>query len=94
MMKWLQDFPSTNGRIVTTLAVFVGTAVRYLGWDAPTRGWESWLTAVVVMAGVDGAVYTAKRLTYKPSPPAPPDVEDTSTPPTVPRLAASDERGD
>lgn len=80
-MKWLADLPATNVRIVVTLAVFVATGI-YSGFgQRPIDG--EWLVFLGAMAGVDFAQFAAKRLTYKPAPPMPPDVEDAKAGATV-----------
>ena len=79
MNAWLGTLPTTAFRITVTLVLVTATAVRYLGWGEPAGGgWEGWLTFLAVMSGIDGAVAAVKRFTYKPSPPAGPDVEDAA----------------
>lgn len=64
--SWLDRLPTTNTRIMITLAIVVATAVRFLGWGAPgsggtAAGWDSWLVFVAVMAGIDVSQYIGKR---------------------------------
>jgi hypothetical protein len=78
-MKWLAEFPATNVRILVTLIVFVAT-----GWKSgfgTTHIEGDWLIFLGVMAGVDFAQHLGKRLTYKPTPPGAPDVEDVAAVP-------------
>lgn len=69
--RFLADFPTTNGRIVFTLVVVGGTAIRYLGFGVPYRttqtglpvvdGWGYWLLFLGGMAGLDVGQYIGKR---------------------------------
>lgn len=67
LKRFLQDFPTTNGRIVLTLVVVTGTAVRYLGWGVPQKqgivadGWTEWLVFLAALAGIDVGQYLGKR---------------------------------
>jgi hypothetical protein len=63
LFKWLAKLPSTNTRIVVTLACVIATAVRVvaLGWSPPIE----WLAFLLAMAGVDAAQFTAKRMTHQ-----------------------------
>lgn len=63
---WLATVPSTNARIVVTLALVVGTAIRFWWKGAPASGWEAWLAFLATMSGIDGAVFFAKRKTQHP----------------------------
>lgn len=94
----IADFPSTNGRIMATIAIFWMTACRYMlsdvHVDVPGRytlgfgPWEpNWEFCALIAAalGIDSAQYFAKRKTHKDAPPANPDVEDLPGPPPVPQ---------
>lgn len=63
---WLATLPTTNTRILVTLAVFIATAGVYLWRGVPggiggAAGWNSWLIFVAVMAGIDASQYIGKR---------------------------------
>lgn len=76
LTAWLASMPSTNTRIAVTLALYLATAVRYLGWgvpnglqgDARVNAWDSWLLLIAAMAGIDAAQFWAKRATQSPPP--------------------------
>jgi hypothetical protein len=59
---WLATVPSTNARIVVTLGVVIGTAVRFW-WKGAPSGWEAWLTFLAAMSGLDATQFYAKRKT-------------------------------
>jgi hypothetical protein len=89
LWKWLADFPSTNGRIFVTIALSVGTAVRY--WSSET--WKpsyEWLAFLIVMAGLDVAQFGKKRDTFVAMPPSGKDVEDTPSKPSAPKATTAE----
>jgi hypothetical protein len=59
---WLAELPTTNARISVSILMTVATGSRVIatGWDPPT----SWLGFLLILAGIDAAQFTAKRLTY------------------------------
>ena len=61
MLERLQNFPTTQGRVVVTLAVYFGTAVRYWvgGWSP---SWD-WLIFIGIMSGLDLTQFHVKRVT-------------------------------
>lgn len=62
--SWLERVPTTNTRILITLAIVVATAVRYLWRGVPAggdAGWNSWLIFLAVLAGIDVSQYIGKR---------------------------------
>jgi len=62
-MGWLQTFPSTNGRIVLSLLMALGTCIKVLATDwAPPVEWLAFLT---VWAGLDVMQFVQKRKTFK-----------------------------
>lgn len=76
--------PSANTRIWFTLTCVLATAARYIlgglhignvGFDEWVPA-DSWLIFLGAMSGLDVANIGIKRATYKPSPPAAPDIED------------------
>jgi uncharacterized protein (DUF1501 family) len=89
--RWLAAFPSTNGRIVSTLGIVYLTALRYLASGTQVGAWsvtawtpsESWLLFLAGMSGLDLAQFYAKRKTQDdvarpPAPRAPDDKPDQS----------------
>lgn len=61
---FLGRLPSTNARIAVTLVCVLVTALAYsIAWRAPDTGWESWLTFLAAMSGLDAAQFFAKRKT-------------------------------
>jgi hypothetical protein len=71
-VRWLAELPTTNTRIVVSLACVVATAWRVL-W----REWvpdPNWLLFLAGMAGLDVLQHVAKRSTWKgdDAPPPPP----------------------
>ena len=63
----LADFPTTQGRVVVTLLVYVCTAIRYqvsglLGIPAWEPSWD-WLIFIGVMSGLDLTQFRVKRVT-------------------------------
>lgn len=62
--QWLADFPSTNGRIVLTLACVAVTCARVVvtGWSPSVE----WLVFLAAMSGIDVGQYVAKRVTWHP----------------------------
>lgn len=80
LSEWLGSFPSTNGRIVSTILVMWATATRYLlsgifGIGSWNPSYE-WLVFLAVTMGIDAAQYSAKRLSWQPAPPKGGDAED------------------
>jgi hypothetical protein len=77
---WLATFPTTAGRVVGSIVVFLATAgiVAYrLAHSLPMpSGYDAWFLLLAAMAGLDTAYFAMKRFSYRPSPPAVPDVED------------------
>jgi len=76
----LADVPTTNLRIVVTLAVYVATAAVYLGlaigrlFQLDAKVWApnwDWLAFIAVMSGLDAAQFVGKRKTH--IPPATPE---------------------
>ena len=60
LLKWLGSLPTTQARIAVTLALAIGTAVRY--WTSAT--WVpslEWLGFLACYAGLDVAQFTSKR---------------------------------
>ena len=88
LWSWLGTMPSTNVRIFNTINLVTLTAIRYLLSDIRLLGlgiefgkWEpspEWLGFLLLMAGIDGAQFLAKRKTHQPVPPSSPDVEDVA----------------
>jgi hypothetical protein len=70
----LGKVPTTQARILVTLFLGVGTAVRY--WLADPNGWApswEWLGFLSVWAGIDAAQFYGKRVTHQaPATPAEP----------------------
>lgn len=83
--SFLNDFPTTNGRVVATICLIVVTGlvvcVRLIrGADFP-GGYDTWIWALVVLAGVDSAQVVGKRLSdfrYKAAGTSPVTVEAPS----------------
>lgn len=87
---FLTSFPSTNGRIASSILLAMATGVRVvaLGWTPPVE----WLGFLVAWGGLDVAQYVGKRFSDTdymsakqgnvPSPPAvaPPKVEPLEEP--------------
>lgn len=63
-MPWLAGLPTTQLRVVVTLAVFVGTAIRY--WWSGEAPDGDWLLFLAGMAGVDALTVIGKRAATKP----------------------------
>lgn len=63
VLVWLGKVPTTNARIVVTLVVIVGTAIRYW-WNGTWEPSGEWLTFLVAMSGVDVAQFHSKRVTH------------------------------
>jgi hypothetical protein len=64
VLDLLGRLPTTQARMVTTLAIILGTAVRY--WSSIT--WipsDAWLVFLGSLSGVDVAHFASKRLTWK-----------------------------
>lgn len=63
---FLVDFPTANGRIVSTILLiwFTGivVAVRLALGEAFPDGYDTWLWVLVILAGVDSAHVVGKRL--------------------------------
>jgi hypothetical protein len=63
----LGKVPTTQARILVTLLLGFGTAVRY--WLATPGGWApswEWLGFLSVWAGIDAAQFYSKRATHIP----------------------------
>lgn len=81
---FLQDFPTANGRVVATILLIMLTGVVVcarlaLGENFP-NGYDTWIWALVVLAGVDSAHVVGKRLSdfrYKAAAGASPATETT-----------------
>lgn len=89
MNEWLAKLPGTNAVIATGIMIAFGTALRYQLSDVcvgpvcfaawvPTDGWLMFCTGAMSVAA---AQFGVKRVTYQPSPPAPPDIEDKASQP-------------
>ena len=65
MLDWLGKVPTTNLRIVVTLALCIATGVRVigLGWNPPLE----WLGALSLWLGLDVAQFYSKRITHQPT---------------------------
>jgi len=76
LIDWLGKIPTTNARIIVTLLLALGTAIRYwvsghMMLTGPTagqwvQGWEpswEWLAFLVTMSGLDAAQFLSKRAT-------------------------------
>ena len=63
--------PSTNLRILCSLAMALGTGTRVvgLGWNPPTE----WLGFLVIWAGLDVGQFIGKRATNSPPPTSAPE---------------------
>lgn len=60
-MKWLDTVPTTNLRIVVTIALILVTGIAaIIRWTEPPIGWLSFLA---VSAGLDVAQFHSKRIT-------------------------------
>ena len=74
---WLAEVNTTSLRIFVTIAVVLGTAIRY--WMATAeRHWEpslEWLGFLATMSGLDAAQFFAKRKTHKQFADDPPPTE-------------------
>lgn len=79
-MSWVAGLPTTNARIVVTLALAVATGIRYFvgGWSPSLE----WLAFLLAMAGLDVAQFTSKRFTDATY------VSAKTAPPTAPKTAA------
>lgn len=65
--KWLETMPSTNLRILVTIALAAVTGIRVLfDWTPPTE----WLLFLTGWAGLDVLQFGAKRATFKAGPDA------------------------
>jgi len=65
-LKWIEVAPTTNLRILSTLVLAVGTAIRYWIASGATDTWEpswEWLTFLAAMAGIDVVQHYNKRKT-------------------------------
>ena len=66
LLDWLGKLPTTQARVTVTLAIALGTAVRYFvgGWEP---SWE-WLMFVAGMSGLDVTQFHLKRTsTWQPT---------------------------
>jgi len=61
VIAWLGSLPTTNARIVVTLACTVATCARVVatGWHPD----EAWLLFLAGMSGIDVAQFGVKRVT-------------------------------
>ena len=67
IMTAVAEMPTTNVRIALTLLLVLLTGTRYLLIGEPAGdGWESWLTFLAAMAGIDVLQFASKRATVKP----------------------------
>jgi len=93
---WVADLNTTPYRIVVSIwlsvavviALMVGLLLGAQGILKKGAMQESIVDSILLflfgMMGIDAASFIAKRATYKPSPPNPPDVEDAQAGATVP----------
>jgi hypothetical protein len=71
-ITWLKDdvigtVNTTNTRVVVTLLLCVGTAIRYWAGDGGVDSWTpslEWLTFLAAMSGLDVAQFHSKRKTH------------------------------
>lgn len=61
LLEWLGKVPTTQARMVTTLAVFAGTAAWY--WVTKQSPSVEWLGFLLAMSGLDVSHFASKRLT-------------------------------
>jgi hypothetical protein len=67
--EWLGKFPSTNGRIFATIAMMIGTGIRYWSSAGGPAQWQpsaTWLAFLATMAGIDTMQFNVKRKTHTP----------------------------
>lgn len=65
--EWLGKFPSTNGRIFATIAMMIGTGIRYWSSAGGPTQWQpsaTWLAFLATMAGIDTMQFNVKRKTH------------------------------
>ena len=65
-LKLLGNVPTTQARILVTLLLGLGTAIRY--WASAPGGWApswEWLGFLSVWAGIDAAQFYGKRVTHQ-----------------------------
>jgi len=60
--KFLDKLPTTNARIALTLALALGTAIKYWASASWEPAWD-WLMFLALMSGLDVAQHWAKRST-------------------------------
>ena len=65
LKAFVADLNTTNGRIVTTLAMVVLTTLRYLGSATWVPSVE-WLAFLAAMSGLDSLTFYGKRKTHIP----------------------------
>lgn len=84
-MEWLKrhigDWPTANTQILTALflaivVIVAPVVLAYLVRPVPDAALDNARQLVQFMLGAAVLSYVGKRATYKPSPPATPDVED------------------
>lgn len=67
MKKWLSDFPTHNGAVVTALVLILGTGLTVIGklilGQVFPDGYDTWIWALVALAGVNVAGMIGKRAT-------------------------------
>lgn len=63
LTSYIGNLPTTNLRIVVTLLLVTGTAVRYW-WGMSWEPSVSWLAFLGAMSGIDAIQFTQKRLTH------------------------------
>lgn len=73
LMGFLGDMPTTQARVMVTLVVVIGTALKYflskavvVNATVVVTRWEpsyEWLTFLVLMSGLDAAQFLVKRKT-------------------------------
>ena len=64
--KLVSDAPTTNLRLLSTLLLTIGTAVRYWAASGAPEGWSpswEWLAFLAAMAGIDVMQHYNKRRT-------------------------------
>ena len=59
-LAWLGALPTTQARVGVTLALALGTAIRYWAGGGWEPSWE-WLTFIAAMSGLDVTQFGVKR---------------------------------
>lgn len=63
LLELLGKLPTTQARVLTTLAAFIATTIRYVGSHSGWAPNELWLGFLLLMSGVDAAQFLVKRTT-------------------------------